>query len=167
MEISSFEPIIGKDAKILILGSMPGVESLKRQQYYAYSRNVFWKLIHELLGETYKEAYTDRLFTLGKHRIALWDVLKHCERIGSLDKDIKNEYPNDFEAFYANNPSIKAVFFNGQKARKSYEKNFGANRKRMTFHELPSTSPANTRYPYAEKLLRWGKIKSYLACAAI
>jgi len=161
MKIHSFEPVVSKDSQILILGSMPGGESLKKQQYYAYSRNVFWKLIHELLGEVYQEAYDNKLIMLEEHHIALWDVLKHCERDGSLDKDIRNEYPNDFASFYANEPGIRAVFFNGQKAGKSYEKHIGLDSTDMNYFTLPSTSPANT-VTYQAKLEAWSALKAYL-----
>jgi len=162
MKIHSFDPVVSIDAKVLILGSMPGAESLKKQEYYAYSRNAFWKIIHEILEETYREEYSDRLFMLKEHKIALWDVLQHCERKGSLDKDINNEYPNNFEAFYTNSPSIRAVFFNGQKAANSYEKYIGVNRSDISFFTVPSTSPANT-VGYIAKLNAWSVIKPFLS----
>ncbi len=81
--------------------------------------------MHDLLGESYQEDYQKRLLMLQQHGIALWDVLQHCERKGSLDQNIKNEHPNDFEAFFSAHSAIKAVFFNGGKAAKSYEKHLG------------------------------------------
>ena len=145
----------------MILGSMPGPESLRTQQYYAHSRNTFWKLVHEILNETLRDNYKDKLLLLKEHGIALWDVLQHCERAGSLDKEIKNEYPNDFKAFHRNKPGIKAIFFNGQKAANSYERYIGLGENGMKYHTLPSTSPAHA-VEYKSKLKAWSLLKNYL-----
>ena len=92
--ISSFPPIIDDASKILILGSIPGVKSLEKQQYYAHPQNAFWKIIFALFEEEFTENYAERIQVLKKHHIALWDVIDSCERKGSLDSEIRNEEAN-------------------------------------------------------------------------
>ena len=100
--IRSFPPVANTDATILILGSMPGKESLKQNQYYAHPQNAFWKIMGELVGAHPHLPYDERLHKLTAAHLALWDVLKTCEREGSLDSDIQNEIPNDFTTFFRN-----------------------------------------------------------------
>ena len=81
--ISSFPPIVSNDAKILILGSVPGVKSLEMQEYYAHPQNKFWKIIFELFNENFSEDYLEKIKILKKNKIAVWDVIDSCERVGS------------------------------------------------------------------------------------
>jgi hypoxanthine-DNA glycosylase len=155
--IRSFPPIAESDATVLILGSMPGKESLKQNQYYAHPQNAFWKIMGELVGAKRELPYEERLLKLTAAHIALWDVLKTCEREGSLDSDIQNETANDFAAFFKSHPLITHVFFNGAKAEQSFNKFVLGNQKlpALTFQRLPSTSPAHAGMRYAEKLRAW------------
>ncbi|GGP01598.1 DNA-deoxyinosine glycosylase [Cloacibacterium rupense] len=153
-KISSFPPIINKDSKILILGSIPGVKSLEMQQYYAHPQNKFWKIICEIFNEDFTIDYTERIKILEKHYIALWDVIDSCERKGSLDSEIRNEEANKIEELLQNFPNIKAVFCNGQKSHKNLIKILGKNF-RLPIVVLPSTSPAYAGLSYFEKLKSW------------
>jgi double-stranded uracil-DNA glycosylase len=160
-EINSFTPFAQADATHLILGSMPGVESLKQQQYYAYPHNCFWKIMGELFSFDYKISYEERIDHLLKNRIALWDTVQCCVRPGSLDSDIKNAKPNDFEKLFKDCPNITKVFFNGQTAHKLFIKH----QKQMHLPQLelislPSTSPANASISYQKKLEKWKVIKN-------
>ncbi|WDV47183.1 DNA-deoxyinosine glycosylase [Clostridiaceae bacterium M8S5] len=153
--ITSFKPIVGNNCKILILGSMPSIESLRRQEYYAFKRNQFWKIMFELLGKSISNSYETKKQLLLDNNIALWDVLKSCDREGSLDSNIKNEVVNDFSNFFKQYPSIEYVLFNGTKAESSFKKHVGFNTfKSLRYHRLPSTSPANT-VKYDEKFKVW------------
>jgi len=160
--VKSFDPIVDKNCKILILGTMPSVMSLKKQQYYGSKQNHFWKIIYSLFNQDVEEDYEKRKLFLLNHHIALWDVLEICEREGSSDSKIVNPVPNNFEAFFNKYPNIKTVFFNGSKAEELFRKlvigkmnlNEG-----MTFHRLPSTSPANIM-PFKDKLDQWRAILS-------
>ncbi len=60
----SFDPLIGALPRVLILGSMPGVISLNRQQYYAHPRNQFWAIMSELLGLHWDDDYAVRIAQL-------------------------------------------------------------------------------------------------------
>ncbi len=156
-----FAPVFTADSQILILGSMPGEESLKSRQYYANPRNAFWRIIATLTCNESDLPYEHRLKMLSDHRIALWDVLQSCERSGSLDSAIKNSsmQSNDFKSFLSGAPRIRRIFFNGAFAENCYRKNvlpylppLQAN---IPILRLPSTSPAHASLGFDAKLRAW------------
>lgn len=155
--ISSFEPIVDKNSKILILGTMPGNQSLIKHQYYGNERNAFWKIMFYLLEQKAISTYEQKKELLLQHKIALWDVLKACNREGSLDNDIKDAIPNDFAGFFKHYPNIAAVYFNGEPAEKFYRRLIGTNNFDIFYHRLPSTSPSNA-VKFEEKLHYWKPI---------
>lgn len=150
----AFPPIIHDDSTILILGTMPGEKSLELQQYYGNRGNQFWKIMFAIFNEPFTLDYTLRKELLSKNNIALWDVLKHCEREGSLDSKIKNEIPNGFDQLYKSYPKIKHVFFSSKNAAAYYDKYVGR-KKNVHYDVLPSPSGANATKTYAEKLEIW------------
>jgi len=154
--ISSFSPIIDNASKILILGSIPGVKSLEKQQYYGHPQNKFWKIIFELFHEEFTENYNERIAILKKHHIALWDVIDSCERKGSLDSEIKNEEANQIPELLEEYPNVKAIFCNGGKSYKNLQKLLGKNFK-IPIYLLPSTSPLHT-ISFEKKLEDWKMI---------
>lgn len=158
MAIYSFEPIADDECGLLILGTMPGVVSLRKQQYYGNAQNAFWRVLYGLFGLKPDEDYDMRKKFLLEQHIALWDVLKACEREGSSDGDIKNPVPNDFAAFYTRYPQIRSVCFNGGPAGRLYkrfvEKPGLAEDSPRSFYSFPSTSPAYT-IPFEKKLEQW------------
>jgi TDG/mug DNA glycosylase family protein len=155
--LRSFPPVANTDATLLILGSMPGKESLKQNQYYAHPQNAFWKIMGELVGFDPHLPYEERLHKLTAAHIALWDVLASCERESSLDTHIRNEKANDFATFFTQHPRITHVFFNGAKAEQSINRFVLGKQKLppLEFVRLPSTSPAHAGMRYAEKLKVW------------
>ncbi|MDQ1096805.1 MULTISPECIES: DNA-deoxyinosine glycosylase [Chryseobacterium] len=158
--ISSFAPIVDKDSEILILGSVPGVRSLEKQQYYAHPQNKFWRIMFQLLNEDFTEDYSQRIAILNKHHIALWDVIDSCERKGSLDSEIRNEEANRVDELLNDHPNVRAVFCNGGKSYKNVQKMLGKNY-RIPIFLLPSTSPLHT-VSLEQKLESWKKITEYL-----
>lgn len=165
-KIESFSFSADERARVLILGSMPGVESLRQQQYYAHPRNLFWTLMGELFGAERERPYEERLSILREHGIALWDSAHTCRRPGSLDSNITDVEANDFETLFQLAPGIHSLFFNGQKAaelfRKRVDPNLIAGRSLIT---LPSTSPANAAISAAQKREAWGQVKQAAASA--
>lgn len=163
-KIHSFSPVENRDARLLVLGSMPGKASLAAGQYYAHPRNLFWPIISNLLGLSAAISYEERLAALKANRIALWDVLASCERLTSLDAGIvaDSENVNNFEIFFNEHPRIENVFFNGRKAEQTFLKKvkpFIASR-RLVLHLLPSTSPAYAALTFKEKLDAWREVVS-------
>lgn len=158
MKSFSFAPISKPDAIILILGTMPGTKSLEIQQYYGHARNNFWRFMFEIFNEDFSDNYEIRKNLLLKNKVALWDVLQFCERIGSLDSAIKNEITNDFELFLKQHPGIKTIIFNGQKAAAFFKKHVPLDDDSYRLFTLPSTSPANAGKSFESKLSEWKQI---------
>ena len=160
-----FPPIARPDAEILILGSLPGTKSLEMQQYYAHPQNAFWKLVARIYDAESSLPYMQRVEVLTANRIALWDVLAAAERPGSLDSSIvsASARANDFAAFYRNHPQVSRIYFNGRKAEELYRRfvlpGLSAEFAALRYVSMPSTSPAHAGMPFAEKLVRWKKIK--------
>ena len=160
-KLKSFDPIENEKASVLILGSMPGTESLRKKEYYANSRNLFWDIIGHLLGTGPERKYEDRVRILMDCGIAVWDVLKACDREGSLDSAIKEETieANDFPTFFKDHPHITHVFFNGTKAQTSYNRyvmpNLTDKQRTLKYERLPSTSPAYAAMSSNKKIERW------------
>ena len=148
----SFEPVWAEDARVLILGTMPSVQSLRQGFYYAHPRNAFWPMMFELLGERFSEDIGDRKRLLIRNRIALWDVARSAVRPGSLDSAIREAAPNDIPGLLDSCPGIRKVLLNGTVALSLYRKLLTPLAVESAL--LPSTSPANTM-PYAKKLAAW------------
>lgn len=155
MKKYSFPPLADYNSKILILGSLPGEKSLEIQQYYAFSQNAFWRIMFDIFEEPFSEKYCDRCNLLLKHNIALWDSIQSGNREGSLDSNIKNEEPNDIKGFLDEYKNISKILFNGKKSEIVFNKYFKDIKIRTI--TMPSTSPANARISYSEKLSIWKK----------
>jgi hypoxanthine-DNA glycosylase len=162
MLVKGFVPKVGEDARVVVLGTLPGGVSLKREEYYADPGNAFWFIAEQLFGISRDGSYDERVQGLIKNRIAIWDVLKLAERNGSLDEKIRKgtEVANDFTVFFRDHPSIKDVFFNGRKAEEYFRKlvvpalQIGAGLPRLS-PALQSTSKTNTHCKRAEKVASW------------
>jgi hypoxanthine-DNA glycosylase len=158
MELSDgFPPIERPDARILVLGSLPGRKSIAQQQYYAHPQNAFWPIMRELFG--IEGEYHHRCIQLSERQVALWDVLKCSQRPGSLDSDIRmsSAQPNDFEVFFKHHPAIALVAFNGRKAEQMFGRLVNPAVTPPTIGQigLPSTSPAYAAMPFSGKLAAW------------
>lgn len=154
----SFLPNIDKNSEVLILGSMPGIKSLKEQQYYAHPQNRFWKLMGECCNckDLAQKIYPEKLKILLKNKIALWDVIATCNRDGSLDSNIENEIPNDIPKLLKKY-NIKRICFNGNKSYLSFKKYFPQILEQYNCYKLPSTSPANAKYKPEDLYNEWSK----------
>jgi hypoxanthine-DNA glycosylase len=154
----SFPPIVGAHARLLILGTLPGEESLRLRQYYGHPRNHFWPLIAAIFDESLPATYAERERLLKRNRWALWDVLECAKRVGSLDSAIRKPTANAFAKFFAGYPDIRTIAFNGQKARSLFRRHVVKQgvitEGDFTLLDLPSSSPLYTK-PFEEKLAAW------------
>ncbi len=153
--LKSFEPLIDGNTKQLVIGTMPGVASLKAAQYYGHPQNKFWDIAFEVFAKKQPpNIYEEKLALLLANNTGLWDSLAACLRKGSLDKDIKEEKPNNFPLLFKKYPAVKRLLFNGQKAHLFFIKYFDIPQG-FEYIVLPSTSPANATINYAKKLEVW------------
>jgi hypoxanthine-DNA glycosylase len=148
-------PIIGDGARILILGNMPSVMSLAAQQYYANPRNGFWRITGDIFGFDADAPYDIRTTALRAQGVAVWDVLRSCRRVGSLDSAVEPDsmVANDFGALFDEHPRITQLFFNGAAAEKNFGRLVRIDSPQQS-ERLPSTSPAHTMR-YEDKLRAW------------
>ena len=159
MSSVGFEPVEDANARVLILGTLPGAKSLQARQYYANKANSFWWIMEQLLGSL-PDDYEGRLKCLKVAGIALWDVCHSAGRSGSLDSKIlaKTIRPNDFESFARSHPQLKLICFTSATAKKIFrdqelDRLPGISSIRCEL--LPSTSSANTWMTRQQKLSRW------------
>jgi hypoxanthine-DNA glycosylase len=159
-----FPPIENARARVLILGSMPGLASLQAGQYYAHPRNQFWPILGAILATTLNRnlaelPYPERVRCLPEVGIALWDVLQMCQRPGSLDANIAPEsvVANDFATFFVRHPAITQVYFNGASAEQHFKRHVLAllALPQLQTRRLPSTSPAHAALDFPAKLAAW------------
>lgn len=156
-----FPPIAAPDARVLILGSLPGQVSLAQRQYYAQPQNAFWRIMGALFGAGLELPYAERAERLQLNRVALWDVCKAAVRPGSLDAaiDPASILPNDFRRFFLLHPHVRAVFTNGGTATRLYQRlvvpRLPDPWSALPVHPLPSTSPAHASMRFDHKLERW------------
>lgn len=167
--VQSFAPRLGRRCRVLILGSMPGARSLSAGQYYAHPQNQFWPTMQAVFGVDPALPYERRMARLHACGVGLWDVLRGCERRGSLDSAItaESEEPNAIAELLAQRRDIAVIAFNGAKAAQAFRRHVAAQippprLDTLSLHALPSTSPAHASMNRDEKLRRW----SILAAAA-
>jgi TDG/mug DNA glycosylase family protein len=154
-----FSAVARGDARVLILGTLPGEKSLESGQYYSNSRNRFWHIIEDLFGISHDLPYEERLARLQEIGIAIWDVCQSAHRSGSLDSKLMEGEPNDFNTLLSSHPHIELICFNGGKAQALYKQcvlpKLSQTFPILQYELLPSTSPAHAAMPYDEKLSRW------------
>lgn len=164
-----FAPVASRNARVLILGTLPSRKSLQSGEYYGHPRNAFWPIMATLLGFAEESSYGERKAILIRNKVALWDVLAASQRPGSLDASIESASAevNDFQGFFERHSHVEALCFNGQTAAKLYLQRVapglknGSNIKAL--HVLPSTSPAHAAMPLAQKLAFWRVVSDVLA----
>lgn len=156
-----FAPLARGDARVLILGSLPGQRSLQLVQYYGQPQNAFWRILAELTGVPADAGYAARVRGALRQQVAIWDVIARARRRGSLDADIERRsiVVNDFAGFFRAHAQIERICCNGATAATLYRRLVlptldGAARE-LPLCVLPSTSPAHASISFAAKRERW------------
>jgi hypoxanthine-DNA glycosylase len=156
-------PLIARaDARLFILGSLPGDASLAAMRYYAHPTNQFWRLLGEAIGEELHAIdYEQRLARLAERRIGLWDVIASASRQGSLDQAIRDAEHNRIGQLMRDFPALCAIAFNGSAASAAGRRLIGEVPSRLELIDLPSSSAANTR-AFADKAAAWARLRDFL-----
>jgi hypoxanthine-DNA glycosylase len=158
-----FPPIADERARVLVLGSLPGVRSLAMREYYAQPQNAFWRIMGQLFGAEPALPYAQRLERLRDGGIAVWDVLAAGERAGSLDSSIvrSSVVVNDFASFFIQHRGIDLICFNGNTAaalfRRHVQPRLPSESAAIETRVLPSTSPAYASLRFEQKLALWSQ----------
>ena len=151
--LKGLPPIIGAQARTLILGSFPSAASLAAQQYYAHPQNRFWRILGAVIEQPLQGMdYAMRLAAVQDFGIAIWDVFASCSREGSMDSAIRDALPNDLAGLKKSAPALRRVCFNGRMAARRVREVEAMGFEAMI---LPSTSPAHAGMSFEEKLARW------------
>ena len=155
-------PVARPDARLFLLGSLPGDASLAAGRYYAHPTNPFWRLLGGAIGQDLDGLdYPSRLERLAKRRIGLWDVIASADRAGSLDQAIRDAEHNQLEQLLHDFPDLRAIAFNGSTAARVGRTLIAAPPPNLTLIDLPSSSAANTR-PLAEKAAAWAHLREFV-----
>ena len=166
--VEGFEAIETSGALVVILGTLPGGDSLRPREYYAKSTNTFWDIMGDLFGASRALPYAERVAVLNQRRIAVWDVLRSADRAGSTDSGIVkgSEIANDFARFFRNHSAIRRIYFNGQPAEEYFQRLVApilVVTREIPHRILASTSPANTHMTKQAKIAEWRAIEGDLA----
>ena len=158
--LTGLAPLVSSQTRLLILGSFPGVASLQAQQYYGHPKNQFWRVISAILGDIYAfsplnlgaSSYQIRSEWLLSKKLGAWDVYATCERVGSLDSNIRQAELNDFSILRTRCPDLQAIAHNGGESFKhaKHTQSLG-----LPVFKLPSTSPANASWSFQRKVAAW------------
>jgi hypoxanthine-DNA glycosylase len=149
-------PVLDAKTRLLVLGSFPGVASLRAQQYYGHPQNQFWKILGTLWSlDLMTMRYSERIAAALAHGLGIWDVYAACEREGSLDTAIRSAELNDFAEVLRHCPKLTAIAHNGGE---SYKHARHTQALGLPVHKLPSTSPANATWSFEQKLTAWKEV---------
>lgn len=154
--LQGLPPVLSANTRVLVLGSFPGVASLRAQQYYGHPQNHFWKILGALWALPLPAMpYAERVEALQAHGLGVWDVYGACEREGSLDADIRNAELNDFSVVRWHCSKLGAIAHNGTE---SFRHAHHTEKLGVPVYKLPSTSPANASWSFDRKLAAWAEV---------
>lgn len=158
--VSCFSPILPPKPQVLILGSMPSVQSLRDGMYYAHPQNAFWPILFAVCNVPFSRDFARWHALCMERGIAVWDVLQCCVRQGSADSTINAAQPNDLIDFIFKHPTIMGVCYNGGAAWR-----YAAPQRAhiaLPQYLLPSTSPAYAALSRQKKLEQWMILRNFL-----
>ena len=151
--LQGLAPVIARHSRMIVLGSFPGVASLRAQQYYGHPRNHFWPLLGAIWGlDLSLLPYAERLALLHARGLGLWDVYASCRREGSLDSAIEDAQLNDLASLMRRAPGLQLVAHNGGESARAMRHTLALG---LPVLKLPSSSPANASWSFERKLAAW------------
>ncbi len=151
--LQGMKPVIGPETRLVVLGSFPGVASLRAQQYYGHPRNHFWPLLSALWGvDLVTPPYAARLDEVRARGLGIWDIYASCRREGSLDASIEEAELNDLSLLTRIAPRLQAVAHNGGESARAMRLTRALG---VAVLKLPSTSPANASWSFERRLVAW------------
>ncbi|MEY2690430.1 MAG: hypothetical protein RL375_4630 [Pseudomonadota bacterium] len=154
--LEGLPPVVDADTRLLVLGSFPGVASLKAQGYYAHPRNQFWAILGAVWGvDMAGLTYPQRLAQARSRGLGIWDVYAACRREGSLDSAIEAPEPNDLLGLARRLPRLEALAHNGGESARSMRITRALG---LPVYRLPSTSPAHASWSFERKLAAWAEV---------
>ena len=175
--LQGLPPVVGATTRLVVLGSFPGVASLRAGQYYAHPRNHFWPILSALWNiDLPALPYAERLEQMLARGLGLWDVYASCRREGSLDSAIEQAEFNDLAGLTRLAPQLQALAHNGGESARAmrHTRSMRAPQSLRSrpqgarpawdgpalglaavVHRLPSTSPANASWSFERKLAAW------------
>lgn len=160
LQVHNINPVFDSNSKILILGSFPSVKSREIEFFYGHPQNRFWQVLSAVCESLCPVTTAQKREFLLSNKIAVWDVIKSCEIVGSADSSIRDVTANDLSVIL-NSANIEAVFTNGGVSTKLYKKYCLPNTN-MPSIQLPSTSPANARFSIDMLIEKWSIIKEFI-----
>ena len=151
--LDSLPPVLSPDTRLVVLGSFPGVASLRAQQYYAHPRNQFWPLLSALWGvDLLSLPYAQPVAAASARGLGLWDVYASCRRVGSLDSAIHDAVFNDLASLRQRAPGLRAIAHNGGESARAMRHTQALG---VAVIRLPSSSPAHASWNFERKLAVW------------
>ena len=159
MIIHPFKPVIFKDSSVLILGSFPSVKSREVDFYYGNKNNRFFKILEVIFDEKIGESKEAKIDFLKRHKIALFDVVKSCEIVGSSDSSLIVKEVNDIGKLIENT-DIEKILLNGKKAYEIFQKYIKIDK--VKYFYIPSSSPANASFSLDRLVFEYRKQLEYL-----
>ena len=166
-QVHSIEPIIGRNPRIIILGSMPGIISINASQYYANPCNLFWMVLADLFDININCSYESKVQQVQQLPVIIWDTLKSCHREGSLDSKILSTdlEANDIGSLLKQFPTVQVIAFNGAASAKYFDRLVKpqlSKEQNVEFFKMPSTSPANAGMKQQLKLDIWRRLCRFI-----
>ena len=159
MIIHPFKPVIFKESRVLILGSFPSVKSREVDFYYGNKNNRFFKILEAIFDENIGESKEAKIDFLRRHKIALFDVVKSCEIVGSSDSSLSVKEVNDIGKLIENT-DIEKILLNGKKAFEIFQKYIKIDK--IKYFYIPSSSPANASFSLDRLVFEYRKQLEYL-----
>ena len=150
------KPVYDKNSRILILGSFPSVKSREANFFYGHPQNRFWKVLAKVFEDEVPVTVEEKRAFLLAHGVAVWDVIKSCDIVGSSDSSIKNVVANDLREIL-DAADIRKIFVNGKTAEQYYKKYIEKDIGRGAIC-LPSTSPANAAWNVEKLVAEWKRV---------